>query len=684
MKIIRILFLFLIQFISAHAFAKQEKIIDNDSLLLYYLQNNPPNVDPNADAIILSKAEKIEIADNSAFEYAKEFNYTEERCFKILKKDALNLATFSIPTASNFTAKHINIYVCSLENGKLVKEKITKSDAIKEVLVKGLKVYKFNIPELKVGKILYYSFSHESTITYISYIYTYIPIRHVFQDQYPVVEASFDIDITNEASYKVYASNIRFDTIASSTGNKNTNTVCITPSKRSMAFQWKVYNLEPIREESHVNNFRSKLGAINLIYDNGMTHADNTFLNSTWQEALPKSEFKFFSSTFQNEVSLESIRYWKDSLKNFPLFGKIDSFRKTKTHTADDSLAFAKDIYLFVRDSIKTVYNNSRVSFVRSYAFAINNRKGTVTEKNVLLTLLLAKAGFISRNIILSTNQKLDINNFDPNIIDYLISVLIIGKDYYFLDPGFRFLPFGKLAPKCYNGTALVLNDKYASIEILPQAYKDKLMFSYALTPKDSSDGYKVKVEERYGKESAATMREFLKDDSTANKDYLKNLTREMKYNVSIVDWGIKNENLIDSQLIINYNLDLQLDTSNAFMYFNPFMKKVQSSNPFKDVERKYPIEFGVKPGIQYLFTMKLPANTTLEEFPENKVINFKNGDLSYQQTATFDEAKNTIYINYNFKSNAYEFPASDYTALRNFYDQVIMEQSKQIVLKKK
>jgi hypothetical protein len=166
--------------------AQTANIVDNDSLLRYYLEHNPSGVDTNSEAILLSKIEKISIEDWGDWSN-NGFNIYQERCYKILTQDALNLASIAIPTSFSLKAKNINIYVCYFENGEFIKKRITKSDAIKETLVRGVKVLKFNISELKVGRILYWSFQYQTEIS-LRHFWT-MPIDFCFEDEFPVVNA---------------------------------------------------------------------------------------------------------------------------------------------------------------------------------------------------------------------------------------------------------------------------------------------------------------------------------------------------------------------------------------------------------------------------------------------------------------------------------------------------------------
>jgi hypothetical protein len=290
--------------------------------------------------------------------------------------------------------------------------------------------------------------------------------------------------------------------------------------------------------------------------------------------------------------------------------------------------------------------------------------------------------GLSARNVILSTDDKINMDSFDPTIINYMISITTLNGQYYTLDAGNGFLPFGALPTKCYNGTSIVMNNECVPLEISSLTYNDKLSVSYTVTPNDTNDAFTLKLEERYGKTSGASERAFIHKDTVENRDYFKDKVNELKYNITLQDWKIENENYLDSQLIIRYNLDLKLENGSPYSYLNPFMRKI-SINPFKDVERIYPIEFGLGPDIFYQFKIVMPSNIQIEEYPESKSIQCKNGAISYNQSVTFDAAKNALFVTYAFKAKQFEFPVEDYTVVRNFYEQVVTEQAKQIVFKK-
>jgi hypothetical protein len=678
----KLFFLFIILFAlnSVSAFSQSENIINNDSLLKSYLEHTPTSVDTNADAVILQKKQRLRIEGEGAI---RDFNTSETMCYKIIHKEALALAEITVPIVNELKQKDMEIYVCYLENGKLIKDKITKSDAIKETLVNGLKVYKFNITELKVGRILYYSYRFNSHLTISPLLDSYVPMSFYFQDKYPIITQDFEFSSPNDREYKVWVKNLVFDTIVAPNRtfehidrNAGKNTFALYHPGNLEVLQWEAHNLPKAESEFFVRNMSQNIMHIKILFDRGFTGSVKGFLGKSWKDGLQGSQFNFLQP---NKNNLQGI----DTFFNTQPLKRIDSIFKLPNRTAQDTLLAAKEVYAYVRDSIRTFYDDYGVVFGINYFRIIKSKKARVADKNILLTNLYQHMGLISRNVILSTDEPLDVNDFEPTKINYLICALVLGKEYYFLDPGYSFLPFGILAPKCYNGTAFVLNQNCYPLNISSSTYKDKNSTTYTITPKDSDNNFRVKLEEKYGKESSATERNFLNSDTVENRKIYSEYIKQLKYNFTLLDWNIKNEAYVDSPLVVNYNMDLSMEKAGSYTYFNPFIRKLQV-NPLMDVARKYPIEFSLEPNRYYQLKLTLPPNWEIEEYPESKSINFKGDAITYGQNTLYDPIKNTFIMNYFFKNALYDFPASDYAELRSFYDRVVSEQAKQIVIKRK
>lgn len=663
--------------------AETIKIIDNDSLLNVYLSKDKFEIDTNAQAVILydGALADITIRDfNDAF--YQRLEYTVEKCFKIINKEALDLAEISIPFTKDLKVKDVSVFSIYFENGILVKKKVLRNDIIKEKISDDAKMYKFNLSNIKVGSIIYYTYTYKMDLGK-SLVSDYFPLSWNFQNSYPTLESKLELKIPFQVNFSAIPKNTHFTNVNTYTDlSKNTHAMFSSsidsnkyndvPSRR--LFVWKRNNVEVSPEGDYIINPESKREKINI------------YISSYFPVSFMKMSKRIpLTWTLGNKAFFYDQPYLGGWI--FKPQDTLSSFLNQISLKDKSNLAVAKSIYKYVRDSISGLgYSfENRVWASRSPKNTFIQKKGTSSDKNILLAALLRKAGFESFPVVLSTtdNEKLTAEHFEPDALNHLIIMVIIDSTSYYLDASSKYLPFGVLKPKCYNDFAWLADENGIALSMKASSLFDKTTCMATLKPTDKKGVFNLKMNQRFGNVSGPMLRSLWDTDSLEMQKFLDKNIQQLNYKVKIIDRSFINIANPDTPLMISYNLEVELDESGSYMYLNPFFKRIIESNPFKDMTRKYPIEFPNAASSQFLFKFQLPEGYMLEE-PDNATnLDFNNGEMTYSRSMLYDPKQRIISLNGMLQSKITKIAVEDYKELRSFYESIVDDQNKSMILKK-
>lgn len=119
----------------------------------------------------------------------------------------------------------------------------------------------------------------------------------------------------------------------------------------------------------------------------------------------------------------------------------------------------------------------------------------------------------------------------------------------------------------------------------------------------------------------------------------------------------------------------------NGKIYIEPLLFFSTHTNPFKLEDRKFPVDFATPWKDKNTVSIKIPEGYKVETLPESLAIGLPENLGVFQfQTSTAGNKINTICI---IQFNSAIIAPQYYTALKDFYGQMVKKQSEKIVLVK-
>jgi hypothetical protein len=103
--------------------------------------------------------------------------------------------------------------------------------------------------------------------------------------------------------------------------------------------------------------------------------------------------------------------------------------------------------------------------------------------------------------------------------------------------------------------------------------------------------------------------------------------------------------------------------------------------NRYNLEKRSYPVDFTYPVSRKYIFTYSIPEGYKVESLPKDAI--FSSSDKSISFSYSVQTVDNKITIEYKQEINKIVFPTSEYTILKNLYDQIVNKHAEQIILKK-
>jgi hypothetical protein len=651
---------FILVFSQLHSYAQKENIIENEVLLKEYLQKNKFDIDSTAQAIVLYEKGTSWLTDDV-------LEYHIERTIKFLGDGAINdLGVINIPYNYRTSVTKIEGETYNLEDGKITVQSLDGSEILKERMNENISVSKFNLPGIKKGSIIHYSYSIFKRETLL------IPDWD-FQNDYPTLYSEYNL---TSPAFISYNSVERMSVPMKQVKKKKELIDCesCSYSENSGASSeanhtWVRRNIAAFKSEpfmSSPDNFRERV-KINIVSIQNNGYKDKIFNN--WEDFTKKFFYK--DKDFAGQVF---------SGNNF-LSEKVDALvANQKT-----DLEKAQAIFSFVRNNITLTEksNQSTINIKDIFTRKTGNGEGI----NLLLTAMLRKAGLDSEPLVLSTkaNERLNMVYVDPGNINYLASKLVINKKVYLLDASNKYYPFNVLPYDCYNGYCRTISENGgSSLTLDPDSIKNKTTIIVKLMPSSDSSKLLLKVDKQYGVFSAIAYRNLWAGDTAAVR---KSITKEFSSgNLTTSITNISTKNLTDPDLPLNlhYEMLMSFDRNSGTIYLDPFFSKFFDKNPFPSDKRMYTVEMDYLQDINYIFRLELPQGYVVDDYPKSAVIQYGNEQLLLMKNIMeYDQASGIFSLNSRFSSKTTLFAAQDYESLRSFYENVIEEQGKKLIIKK-
>ncbi len=355
--------------------------------------------------------------------------------------------------------------------------------------------------------------------------------------------------------------------------------------------------------------------------------------------------------------------FWGIVEKSFELKNIV---KKLMEGTEDD-LEKIKRIVQFVKEKVE--WNKVSDYYGTWPKKLLEEKRGSSGDINLMLASLLSKAGFNVSMVLLSTNDNGFVLEEIPSATQFnyvLCMIKLNGKDI-FLDATDRTLAHNLIPKRCTNTKGLRIDEKKYEWIKIPSPLLSKSLAQADIIIEGLNAIGKAKV----------SISNYLAADGRRNFPQKKGLGLDL-------DCTSENVNEVDLPLKMECQFDLEkiITKTDQIIYVTPIYAHKLTTNQFRAVYRKYPIDFELPIEETVLFSVLVPDGYTVEEVPPAKVISMANQYMKYSIGSSI--TNNKVYLTSSMRINQTMYSAQQNLEVREFFNSMIGLQGGQIVLRKK
>jgi hypothetical protein len=662
------------------------KVTEDELNMKYYVKDSTANA-----LIMFEKGFSYFSYDNNLKRF--KLTFQEEIKIKFFNKEGFEYADFKIPlykSASDNLAEEITSVKGStynLENGKIVKSKVERSDVRIEETSINWDQAKFTFPNVKEGSIieLRYEISSYFAFNLRTWQFQYdIPVQ--YSEYTSLIPEFFNyhrnmrgydlVNINEKSINKKETFTIEYRSLPQAGGVVESGSWEL-PSN-STQYTWVASDIPAFKTEAYITTEDDYVSILEFE------------LSSI---AFPQEPIEVFTDNWNavNKQLFESDEFGRQ-LKISELIQKTgDEITVGLTNKSE----MLMKIYNYVQNNIEWNDRLSKyIDLPSSYTYlgqnsksalekVISNKKGNSADINLLLLMLLKSKQIQCNPIILSTRDNGKIFPTHPTLsrFNYVIVEAVIDDKIYYLDGTSETMPLGMLPERCLNGTGRrVFSGVISEISIIPQADYNITSTNSILI--DSEEGLSGTVNNNYKGYAAFDIRNEI-IEAGGEDQYIKQKTEENSNN-EISEYKFEGISTINEPLKESFTLATTDNITYAgdMIYLNPLLNYTINENPFKLEERKYPVDYAYKRSYKYIMQYTIPEGYEVVEFPENANLALPEKAASFQFQVT--TTGNMIQVLSHLKINQPVILYDMYPALKNFYNLVIEKQNQKIVLKRK
>ena len=653
---------------------KFEKVSEEELNMKSY-----PN-DTTADAVILYD----EGSSYIKYEVGKGFMLTYERFvrIKILKQNGVNWGNFYVPLYSNGQIiENTNLIkgtTTNLENGKIVKSELKKESIFRERQNKYWETVRLSMPSVKVGSVIDLKYSIRTDLIWNLRTWKFQYTVPVKWSQYHVVYPEY---------FTYNQSSMGYHPLLYVKSDKKSESINIVTKEDNNSRAWNSNNgksqisYNSIAYQANVFDYAAK-DVPAMKAEPFLTTLDNFTTQVKFE--LANTNFTQVGGNFKNyTTSWVDIAKQLGESENFGLQlkgnGFVDDVVAELTKGTTDEMKKVYLIYSHVQQTMKWNGNKSLYSS-QNLKKAYSDKTGNCGDINLLLVVMLNKAGISANPVILSTRENglLPLTRASISDCNYVVTQAIVNGKPIMLDATESNLQAGLMPFRCLNGEGHLINKE----ESQPVPLLNSPSVENTMVELEIKDGKMAgMIKKKTTGLSAFNFRESVKTAGGKQEYYdkLKNGSAELDY----LEYQYNNLDSLNQPLYIDYKIAMKegQDGDAGIIYIDPILIGRQKDNPFTSPMREYPVDFGAPFSESYTMLLTVPEGYAVEELPQSKslVMEGKAGLFQYMVT----QVGNKISLNFRFSINKTLFIPSEYPTLQNFFNLVINKQAEQIILKK-
>ncbi len=633
--------------------------------------NQPaPSFDSNANAVIIADIGKVSFEDESAFNLT--MVYTRFIRVKIINKNGFDIGNYQILLSQGTGMHHEKLSMLrgstfNLENGVISETRLDENSVYTEKLNQKLEGRKFSMPGLKEGSI--YDLEYTTRSTFLE-----VELRSwEFQGKYPRLWSEFEVTIAPPYHYEMNIQGDDHFDIETAKEIKGSFLVYDKTTQKSTGItansvyrRWVKKNVASLHEQPYtttLKNYNTRLSFQLDYFEWPSSSSGRINFLTTWDAAA-----KTLNNLEGFGLSINHDNNWfYDDMKSITSGDKTDEEKTVH-------------IYNYFRDNYKATSNYG--VFANDNLRDVFKRKaGNVAEINLLLTSMLRKAGIQADPAILSTRENGIANPTYPLLSEYnyLICVVYLNNREITLDASQPYNGFGQLPGACYNGWGHIIDEEGSRpIYLSADSLRETAVTNVLIFNDDKGKPYGTSKIIFGRNESYNIRREIL----NGSKDSYEKKFCELKgSDLTIKNFEIDSLNKYELPVGISFDFELKNISNASILYFNPIVDEVYKTNPFKSINRQYPVEMPYQIDKMYVLNMDIPAGFQLDEIPKSARINYNGTEGFFEYI--IQKGDNNIQLIVHLKLNKSFFPVEEYSMLREFFADVVKKESEQIVFRK-
>ena len=543
----------------------------------------------------------------------------------------------------------------SISGGDIIETKLKKDGIFRVEDSDYINKVSFTMPALKEGSVIEYKYKILSPFS------RSIDRIHLQYD-IPIKKIDVSLAIPEYYNFRKRTTGFLLVNLKESSDNQNDFISGDRIDYRVTKYEVNSENVPAFKKEPYSGNYKNYISTLSFeLQSTQFPYSSITNYGTTWG-AIARGAFK--DSRFGGAMNTK--KYFKEEIDQL-VSGTSKPLEKTKL------------IYGYVKD--KMTWNNRHALIPRkSMKKVYQEGVGNAAEINLMLIAMLKYAKIDVKPILVTTNDK-PLSLF-PTVqgLDYVIARVRIGDDVFFLDATDKYGEPNILPDRVIHGLGRLITERGNSKMILFRPSKVSKKHNLLMCEIDGDGSIKGRQRIRHTFYKAHDFR--TKNASKKEEEQVKRLQNAYGLQ-NISEYKVSNLKDVDKPIIESFAFETsdEVEVIEDEMFFSPLLFLRNKENIFKSDERQYPVDMGYGLTKSYTVNIKIPEGYQVIEKPENT--GFKLPENMGSFIFRMKIIENAIQVSVNETLSSPLVIEKYYSALKQFYNQIIQKENDQVVLKK-